>query len=311
MSASLILALLIAPAAAQEAALTLDDLRRNDAGAKARSPFPLVLRIAVSPLDGLQGSADVQERVRDYFSRVSQHRFILSWESRRAFKTSAALDAIRIGSPEAEKLIKQWVRDAIAQEGKRPSGAVCLLVPRKGAVRGWFRWPHEGSVKLGKRRVHYYVAWPDSGKGETVGVHAHEIGHIAGLEDEYEHQDVKEGVWCVMSRGYLGGDPPGQEPAPPCAPCRVKLGWMPAIQISSERSMRVEFAPEDVCLSVDGSAIIERRGAQFLVWEDGRLSGIAGQADPVTTRTAEISRAADGLLKIGPRRVRSRRIEIP
>jgi hypothetical protein len=203
---------------------------------------------------------------------------------------------VRIGSRQEKELVGPWVRAA-------GGDAVCLLVSRHGAVRDWFRWPHEGSVE----RIPYYVAWPDSGKGETLGVHAHELGHVVGLEDEYLHQPEREGIWCLMSRGYGGGDPPGHDPAPLCAPCRVRLGWMPMVHVTAPK--QVAFGDEDVCLDL-GGPIVERRGDKFLIWEAGRLAGIPTADKPVIVRDAEVRSASAGTLDLRPRTVRSRRIDV-
>ena len=223
--------------------------------------------------------------VSDYYRRVSRGRFLLSWSAARAFP-ARNLDAIEIGSREEEELVRPLVTEAL-----RGADAVCLVMPREGAVRGRMRWPHEGRVTIGRRSVSYYVAWPDGGGLETVGIHAHEIGHLAGLEDEYEHQDVEEGVWCVMSRGWHRGDPPGRDPAPPCAPCRVKLGWMPAADVEAGR---VEFGETDACVRA-GDWIVERRGDEFLVWEDGQLVGIPGAQEWLVGRGVKVRAAGDTL----------------
>lgn len=232
------------------------------------SPFPRAVEIAVAAREDVEPPpAAVLEAVGDYYRRVSRGRFLLTWSAARTFPVRP-VDGIAIGSAAETELVAPLVAEALRRH--RAADAVCLVVPREGAVRGWFRWPHEGTVTIGRRSVPYYVAWPDAGRLETVGIHAHEIGHVAGLEDEYEHQDVDEGVWCVMSRGWYRGEPPGRDPAPPCAPCRLKLGWMPAATLETGR---VKFGDADACLRA-GDWIIERRVDAFLVWEGGRLVGI-------------------------------------
>lgn len=275
--------------------VTLEDLRREDPSPRGLAPFPRTIRVAVA------GETDPKalKAVTDYFRRVSNGRLALEWDVRAAFTPSADLDAIRVGSPEETELVTPWVRSAAT----RGIGAVCLLVPRRGAVRDWFRWPHEGTVD----RIPYYVGWPDSGEGETVGVHAHELGHVAGLEDEYLHQPEREGAWCLMSRGYGAGDPPGRDPAPPCAPCRVRLGWMPLIHVTPPK--QIAWDDEDACLDL-GGPIVERRGDRFLVWENGRLAGIPTAEKPVIVRGAELRSPRAGVLDIQARSVRSRRIDI-
>lgn len=258
------------------------------------SPFPRAVEIVVAAReDAATPPAEILTAVGDYYRRVSRGRFLLSWSDARPFP-ARDVDGIAIGGAEELKRVGPLVEEALRQQ--RDADAVCLVVPREGAIRGWFRWPHEGSVTVGRRTVRYYVAWPDGGGLETVGIHAHEIGHVAGLEDEYEHQDVEEGAWCVMSRGWYRGEPLGSDPAPPCAPCRLKLGWMPAATVESGR---VAFGETDACLRA-GDWIIERRGDEFLVWEDGRLAGIPGVDEWLEGRGAKVRVAEAGVLEVEP-----------
>jgi hypothetical protein len=289
----------------QDEPVGLEQLRQ---GPRGLAPFPRLLRVAVSPMQGLASAGpEVLEALDAYYRRWSRGRFFLQWQRASSVPCAADLDAIRIGSREELALVGPWI-EAVLE--RCSADAVCLLVPRAGAKRGWFRWPHEGVLALGRRRVPYYVAWPDTGKLETVGVHAHEIGHLVGLEDEYEHQEVEEASWCVMSRGYGGGDPPGSDPAPPCAPCRVRLGWMEQVAVSPESALRVRFDASDVCLSVGGSMLVERRDDRFLVWDEGRLAGMPGPDRWIDGREVRLRAPSAQLLELEPRVARGRFILI-
>jgi len=60
----------------------------------------------------------------------------------------------------------------------------------------------------------------------TIGVYAHEIGHIFGLPDLYDTDNSSHGIgrWSVMAHGSWNG-PLGRSPAQLDAWCRVQLGF--------------------------------------------------------------------------------------
>jgi hypothetical protein len=290
-------------AALQDVALS--ELLKSAPGAGGLFPFPRGLRIAVCPVGATPRPSDaLLAEVSEFYRRASQGRLRLFFSRGPSLTAAGDLTRIRTGSEEEGRLVLPWLRDA--SSAAEPPDAYCFLVPRRGAARDWFTWPHEGSVLMGARRLRYYVAWGDSGEGETVGVHAHEIGHLADLEDEYEHQEAEEGAWCVMSRGYEGGRPPGRRPAPPCAPCRLKAGWIPSVELSPEQPLRVAFGGADACLRLPEQAVVEERDGRFLVWQKGRLAGTAEAERPVTIRGMEVRFGAPGVVELLPRAGRVR-----
>lgn len=61
----------------------------------------------------------------------------------------------------------------------------------------------------------------------TVGVFAHEIGHVLGLPDLYDRDfsSAGVGVWSLMGAGSWNGDD-GDSPSRPDAWCSSLLGWL-------------------------------------------------------------------------------------
>ena len=285
-------------------ALALAQGAGESPGPTGLAPFPRTLHVAVMAWEGLEPSEPVQRAVTDYYQRVSRGRFFVRWTPAGSFSTRRDLDVVRIGSDAEIALTRPWVREALVKERKERFDAVCLLVPRRGARRDRFRWPHQGSVMFGRRRVPYYVAWADAGGGETLGVHAHELGHLAGLQDEYEHQSVEEGRWCVMSRGYRSGDPPGSDPAPACAPCRLRLGWIPKVRVGVGR---VDPPADGACLLVGEELVVERRGERLLVWRGGRLAGTLPSPKAVAAADVSVDLSKDGRLEVRTRPRRQRK----
>jgi M6 family metalloprotease-like protein len=65
----------------------------------------------------------------------------------------------------------------------------------------------------------------DRGLG-TLGVYAHEFGHLLGLPDLYSTSVEEVGPWDLMARGAWNGNPPGSSPAEMLAWDRIFLGWI-------------------------------------------------------------------------------------
>ena len=64
----------------------------------------------------------------------------------------------------------------------------------------------------------------------TMGLYAHEFGHIIGLPDLYDRDETNGdseglGEWCLMASGnYLGWY--GDTPAHMSAWCKIQMGWI-------------------------------------------------------------------------------------
>lgn len=60
----------------------------------------------------------------------------------------------------------------------------------------------------------------------TLGVYAHEFGHLLGLPDLYDRTKEQVGPWDLMARGAWLGNPLGTTPAELTAWSRLKLDWL-------------------------------------------------------------------------------------
>ncbi len=66
----------------------------------------------------------------------------------------------------------------------------------------------------------------------TVGVFAHEFGHVLGLPDlyDYDYSTYGLGMFCLMAAGSWGRqnetDLPGSSPSHPCVWAKYQLGWL-------------------------------------------------------------------------------------
>lgn len=73
----------------------------------------------------------------------------------------------------------------------------------------------------------------------TMGVFAHEYGHVLGLPDLYDTDYSSSGVgeWCLMGSGSWGrrpGDPAGSSPSHLTAWCKAQLGWVAPVVVVAD-----------------------------------------------------------------------------
>ena len=81
-------------------------------------------------------------------------------------------------------------------------------------------WPHS-AVLLHKGKIwRYYLMHAGEKRFEPIGTHAHEIGHVLGLPDEYGLGNRSgSGIYCLMAIGNGGGwDDQVAPTAPPVPP---------------------------------------------------------------------------------------------
>jgi M6 family metalloprotease-like protein len=85
----------------------------------------------------------------------------------------------------------------------------------------------------------------DRGLG-TLGVYAHEFGHLLGLPDLYSTNLEEVGPWDLMARGAWNGNPPGSSPAEMLAWDRIFLGWITPqhmVTVAKQSRMNVTLDP--------------------------------------------------------------------
>ncbi len=116
-------------------------------------------------------------------------------------------------------------------------------------------WPHRATVSVAGRRLPYYVHSGETVAAGEIGEHCHEFAHLLGLSDEYGvgHR-TGSGDFCVMAIGHRGGGRDGAaSPFSLCAPCRVRLGWLPIVVVDPRVVQRLRLVPGN------------RRGARAVV----------------------------------------------
>lgn len=93
----------------------------------------------------------------------------------------------------------------------------------------------------GQVRVNDYVIQPETLQGgiQTIGVFAHEYGHVLGLPDLYDIDYSSHGIgnWGLMSGGTWGGvSRPGDRPVHMCAWSKYVLGWIDPVTVAETRT---------------------------------------------------------------------------
>jgi M6 family metalloprotease-like protein len=96
----------------------------------------------------------------------------------------------------------------------------------------------------GQIMVNDYVIQPERlGSGiQTIGVFAHEYGHVLGLPDLYDIDYSSNGIgdWGLMSSGAWGAvNRPGDSPVHLCAWSKYALGWIDPVTVSEALTNQV------------------------------------------------------------------------
>jgi len=218
-------------------------------------------KVTVLPLefsDQRLGSTDLSklffERVNEYFARASAGRFKLEGE----VAAKRALDGER--SRFERKDLERFVG------GLPPGEGVAFVTAGGMAARGSPLWPHRGVVHVQDRDIDYLLV-PESA---SVAVLAHEFLHLLGLEDQYDDDTAAVADECIMGTGYSIRNPP-----PPCAECRIKLGWASAGTVDPSAASAVALGADDgkairipLNPESDETLLLELRD-RVLVWHTG------------------------------------------
>ena len=95
----------------------------------------------------------------------------------------------------------------------------------------------------------------------TIGVFAHEFGHIFGIPDLYDTDGSSEGLgnWCLMAGGAYGGNgSTSHTPVHMSAWCKKELGWV---------------TPVNITTSIDSLVVqnVEENPLVYRMWKNGTM----------------------------------------
>jgi M6 family metalloprotease-like protein len=148
--------------------------------------------------------------------------------------------------------------------------AAVFVVAGPLGARGSSLWPHREVLEVGGRKLDFVLLAEEAGE-HAPGIAAHELLHLLGLPDKYDDPRASVGRWCLMGTGYSGRDP-----APPCAECRLRLGWSAATDVDPRRPSEQRLEPGlsrilRVPLNPEASEtlLLERRDRTLFAWHTG------------------------------------------
>lgn len=232
---------------------------------------PATRSVAVVPLSFADAAADpagldvlLFRDVAGYFKKASAGAFSLQGKVFPALELDVPRERFRdLGAAAAAFEAREG---AVVLAGY---DAVVFVAAGPVGARGGPLWPRQEEVRLGARRVQSVFLAQDVGE-RAAGIAAHELLHVLGLKDKYDDPKADVGKWCILGTGYSERTPP-----PPCADCRLKLGWAKAETADPRQAAEfvLEARPDlalRIPLNADGSEalLVEARDRLF-VWHTG------------------------------------------
>jgi len=202
--------------------------------------------------------------VRDYYSEISYGQLDMitvhlpsatGWQAMPENKSYYANNEYGLGTGSYPNNAKKLVEDAIAaadslvdfslydNDGNGRLDALMIIHTGPGAEFTGNKndiWSHKWSITPQTRDgilVSSYAMMPEywSKPGDiTIGVFAHELGHVFGLPDLYDTDGSSKGIgrWSLMAVGSWNGSL-GNSPAHIDAWCRMQLGFLSPVTPSS------------------------------------------------------------------------------
>ncbi len=225
--------------------------------AKPRGSYTLAvvpLEFADRKLGGKEVAARIVGGLSDYYAKASSGRFKL--DARMCDGVALDLDRERFDRKHLEKVLG----------GLPACDGIAFVVAGGLVARNAPLWPHRGVVKSGEREIDYLLV-PEEAPGAIV---AHEFMHLLGFADKYDDEKATVADACILGTGFSIRKPP-----PPCAECRVQLGWTSAAVVDPStpasltltadlsRALRIPLTPEG-----DETLLLELRD-RLLIWHTG------------------------------------------
>ncbi len=138
-------------------------------------------------------------------------------------------DAITAADPDIDFSQYSYLMVVHSGPGQETSGNTNDIWSCAYVMGIWFRSSH--GISYSKAAL---VPEMESQGADTVGVYAHEFGHMLGLPDLYDPYGKTDytGRWELYGAGLWNGNPPGSTPAEMFAWEKIRLGWISDSQIA-------------------------------------------------------------------------------
>jgi hypothetical protein len=127
-------------------------------------------------------------------------------------------------------------------------------------------WPHRGVVRPGERDIDYILVPEEA----PAAILCHEFMHLLGFADKYDDDKAAVADACILGTGYSVRRPP-----PPCAECRLQLGWAAVADVDPSNPVSLVLDPDPskvvrIKVTADGdeTLLLEMR-EKLLVWHIG------------------------------------------
>jgi len=228
--------------------------------APSGSQSAIVLCVEFTNLNHTRTKSEISDvvfnRVNQYYREVSYNKIFLTGSVSRwyqmnktvgAYGRDSALnidDTNSDGSPDSYTLIQEAIDAADPETDFSQYSYVIVLHAGPGQETSgnsndlwscaylmgiWFRT--RDGVSFSKAML---VPEIESQGADTVGVIAHEFGHLLGLPDLYDPYRRSDyvGRWGLMGKGLWNGNPPSSSPAHMLAWEKIRLGWISESQIA-------------------------------------------------------------------------------
>lgn len=219
----------------------------------------IVLCVEFTNLNHTKTKSEISDvvfnRVNQYYHEVSYNKISLTGSVSRWYQMNKTVGAygrdssLNIddpngdGSPDSWMLIQEAIDAADPEIDFSPYSYLIVLHAGSGQETSsnsndlwscaylmgvWFKT--RDSVSFSKAMI---VPETESQGADTVGVIAHEFGHLLGLPDLYDPYRTKDyvGRWELMGKGLWNGNPPGSSPAHMLAWEKIRLGWISESQV--------------------------------------------------------------------------------